>query len=186
MLQTRLRRCINWDDAGVFPDFKNESAIFACTLIFKCFFKDHVFAKAAQIMRDISDLIGRIFISAIFIFEAIDSSWYYEKTKETMALYGITWRQDLMLYGAILILVLGGLMVLTGYRTRTGAILLLLYWTPVTFLVHAFWTYPKDEIRIQSILFMKDIAIIGGLLMLAGKETGRYSIKRLFATTRVN
>ncbi|MDX2282361.1 MAG: DoxX family protein [Saprospiraceae bacterium] len=137
-------------------------------------------------MRDISDLIGRIFISAIFIFEAIDSSWYYEKTKETMALYGITWRQDLMLYGAILILVLGGLMVLTGYRTRTGAILLLLYWTPVTFLVHAFWTYPKDEIRIQSILFMKDIAIIGGLLMLAGKETGRYSIKRLFATTRVN
>lgn len=103
-----------------------------------------------------------------------------------MALYGITWRQDLMLYGAILILVLGGLMVLTGYRTRTGAILLLLYWTPVTFLVHAFWTYPKEEIRIQSILFMKDIAIIGGLLMLAGKETGRYSIKRLFATTRVN
>lgn len=102
-----------------------------------------------------------------------------------MALYGLTWRQDLLLYGAITVLVLGGLIVLLGYRTRTGAILLLLYWAPVTFLVHAFWTYPKEEIRIQSILFMKDVAIVGGLLMLAGKETGKYSIKKLFATTKV-
>ena len=52
-------------------------------------------------MRDISDLIGRIFLSAIFLFEAVDSSLYFDKTKQTMALYGLTWRQDLLLYGAI-------------------------------------------------------------------------------------
>ncbi len=45
--QNRLRWYINWDDAREFPDFKNESAIFACTLISKCSFKDHVFAKEA-------------------------------------------------------------------------------------------------------------------------------------------
>jgi len=138
------------------------------------------------IMRDITDLIGRIFLSAIFIFEAVDTILYIEKTKFTMTQYGLTWHQDFLLYGTIFLLVIGGLMVLLGYRSTFGALLLLVYWTPVTFLVHDFWNYPKDQLRIQSILFMKDIAIIGGLLMLAGKGSGRYSMKRLFATTRVH
>lgn len=102
-----------------------------------------------------------------------------------MTEHGLTWNQDMLLYGAILFLVLGGLMVLLGYRTSLGATLLLLYWAPVTFIIHDFWDFPRDQIRIQSILFMKDIAIIGGLLMLLGKGSGRYSIKRLLATTRV-
>ncbi len=137
-------------------------------------------------MRDVTDLIGRIFLSAIFIFEAVDSILYRDKATATMTQYGITWNQDLLLYGTIFLLVLGGLMVLLGYRSTFGALLLLLYWTPVTFLVHDFWNYPKDQLRIQSILFMKDVAIIGGLLMLAGKGSGRYSMKKLLATTRVH
>jgi putative oxidoreductase len=136
-------------------------------------------------MRDITDLIGRIFLSAIFLFEAFDSTIYFEKTRQTMDQYGLMWNQDLILYGAIFLLITGGMMVLLGYRSTLGAILLLLYWVPVTFMVHDFWTYPRDQMRLQSILFMKDIAIIGGLLMLAGKGSGRYSIKRLLATTRV-
>ena len=136
-------------------------------------------------MRDISDLIGRIFLSAIFIFEAIDSILYFEKTRETMERYGLHHNQDFLQYGAIVLLLLGGVMVLLGYRTTLGAFLLLLYWAPVTLLVHDFWNYPKDQLRLQSILFMKNIAIIGGLLMLAGKGSGRYSMKRLLATTRV-
>ena len=136
-------------------------------------------------MRDIIDLIGRIFLSAIFIFEAIDTILYEEKTRQTMSLYGLDWNQDFLMNGAVILLVLGGLMVLFGYRTTLGAALLLLYWAPVTFIVHDFWNAPKAELRIQSIFFMKNIAIIGGLLMLAGKGSGRYSIRKLFATTRV-
>jgi len=137
-------------------------------------------------MRDVTDLIGRIFLSAIFIFEAIDTILYIDKTKATMDQYGLTWNQNLLIYGTIFLLLGGGLMVLLGYRSTFGALLLLLYWVPVTFLVHDFWNYPKDQLRLQSILFMKDVAIIGGLLMLAGKGSGRYSMKRLMATTRVN
>jgi putative oxidoreductase len=137
-------------------------------------------------MRDIIDLIGRIFLSAIFLFEAVDTGLYFEKTKNTMAQYGLTWNQDMLLYSAIFLLALGGIMVLLGYRTSIGVTLLLMYWVPVTFIVHDFWNYPREQLRLQSILFMHDIAIIGGLLMLAGKGSGRYSIKRLLATTRVN
>ncbi len=136
-------------------------------------------------MRDLTDLIGRIFLSAIFLFEAVDSTLFFDKTKQTMTQYGLGWNQDMLLYGAIFLLLVGGLMVLLGYRSTLGAIMLLMYWVPVTFMVHDFWMYPKDQVRIQSILFMKDIAIIGGLLMLVGKGSGRYSIKRLLATTRV-
>jgi putative oxidoreductase len=136
-------------------------------------------------MRDVIDLIGRIFLSAIFIFEAVDTLLYEDKTRQTMSLYGLDWNQEFLINGAVALLVLGGLMVLFGYRTRLGVALLLLYWAPVTFLVHDFWNFPKEELRMQSILFMKNIAIIGGLLMLAGKGSGRYSIRKLFATTRV-
>jgi len=136
-------------------------------------------------MRDITDLIGRIFLSAIFLFEAVDSVLYIGKTKETMTHHGLTWNQDMLLYGAIFLLVMGGLMVLLGYRSTLGAIMLLMYWIPVTFIVHDFWTFPADQLRLQSILFMKNMAIIGGLLMLAAKGSGRYSIKKLLATTKV-
>lgn len=138
-------------------------------------------------MRDITDLIGRIFLSAIFIFEAIDTMLFFGKTKEVMTEYGLTWNQDLLLFGAIFLLTMGGLMVLFGYRSTLGAMMLLLYWVPITIIVHDFWNKIGDsDFRIHSILFMKNFAIIGGLLMLVGKGSGRYSIRRLFATTRVH
>lgn len=136
-------------------------------------------------MRDVTDLIGRIFLATIFIFEAIDSMLYFEKTKQAMSMHGLMWNQDFLLHGSIFLLVTGGLMVLFGYRSTLGAILLLIYWVPVTFIVHDFWNCPKEMLREQSIMFMKNIAIIGGLLMLAGKGSGRFSVKKLLATTRV-
>ncbi len=137
-------------------------------------------------MKDITDLTGRIFLSAIFIFEAIDSALYFEKTKETMTGYGLNWNQDMLLSGAIFLLTVGGIMVLLGYRSSLGAIMLIMYWVPVTFIVDDFWNFNTQiELRLKSITFMKNMAIIGGLLMLIGKGSGRYSIKRLLATTRV-
>ena len=136
-------------------------------------------------VKDIIDLIARICIAFIFLFEAYDSLFYYQDTKERMASYGLTWRQDLLLTGAIIILILGGTLVLIGYRSSFGAILLLLYWVPLTFIVHSFWNDPDDIRRIQSILFIKNIAIIGGLLTVLVNGSGRFSIRRLFATFRV-
>ena len=104
-----------------------------------------------------------------------------------MTEHGLLWAQDFLLVSAIFLLIMGGLMVLFGYRSTLGAAMLLVYWVPVTFIVYDFWNCAKStELRLQSILFMKNVAIIGGLLMLVGKGSGRYSIKRLLATTRVN
>ena len=136
-------------------------------------------------MKDIIDLIGRVFMAFIFIYEAYDSMFYFKETKETMSSYGLTWNQDMLLTGAIILLIFGGTLVLLGYRTGLGVTLLLLYWIPVTFIVHSWWNDPPDEERLQAILFMKNIAITGGLLVIWVNGSGRYSIRRLFATTRV-
>lgn len=52
-------------------------------------------------MKDIMDLMARIFLSLIFLWEAYDSIKYFKSTKIAMTGYGITWRQDLLLSGAI-------------------------------------------------------------------------------------
>ncbi len=136
-------------------------------------------------MKDIFDLMARVFIALIFLFEAYDSVKFFKSTKITMTEYGITWQQDFLLSIAIFLLLLGGTLVLIGYRSGFGAVLLLVYWVPVTFIVHSWWNDPIDIQREESIAFMKNIAIIGGLLMILVNGSGRYSIRRLFATTRV-
>ena len=149
-------------------------------------------------MKHIADLFARIFLSFIFLYEAYDSIIYFEVTKVKMSEYGLTGNQDLMLRAAIVLLIIGGLLLLSGYRSSFGVVLLLIYWVPVTFIVHPFWVESQDCMvsvscferveeyrRIQGILFMKNLAIIGGLLMVWVNGSGRYSIKRLFATTKV-
>jgi uncharacterized membrane protein YphA (DoxX/SURF4 family) len=73
---------------------------------------------------------------------------------------------------------------------------------PVTFVVHDFWNVPPDcmvEVRcaplqlettdlyrrMQGIVFMKNLAVSGGLLMVLVNGSGRLSVRRLFATTKV-
>lgn len=110
---------------------------------------------------------------------------YADKTKATMTEYGILWKQDLLLYTAIVILFIGALMVLIGYRIRFGVWLLLIYWLPVTFIVYSFWNDPPDVQRLHAIFFMKNIAVAGGLLVIAAHGGGRYSIQRLFRVTKI-
>lgn len=136
-------------------------------------------------MNNIFDLLGRILISLIFFYEGIDSILYAEKTKLLMAAYGITWKQDFLLYSSIVFLMIGATMLLIGYRIRFGVWLLLIYWLPVTFIVYSFWDDPVSEQRLQAILFMKNIAVAGGLLMIAAHGGGKYSIQRLFRVTRI-
>jgi putative oxidoreductase len=136
-------------------------------------------------MKDIIDLLARICIALIFLWEAWDSIANYESTKASMAGYNITSSQDFLLTSAIVLMILGGILVLTGYRSGFGALLLLVFYVPATFVMHSWWNDPIDIQREQSILFMKNIAIIGGLLMVFVNGSGRYSIKRLFATTKV-
>ncbi|MGE5355730.1 MAG: DoxX family protein [Deltaproteobacteria bacterium] len=136
-------------------------------------------------MKNTFDLMARVFIAILFYYEALDSFWYFEKTKETMSIYGLTWRQDLLLSLTIAALIIGATLVLIGYYSNFGAFLLLLYIVPTTFIIFSFWNDPVVVRRIQMINFMRNLAIIGALLLLIVNKPGSYSVKSLIYTLRL-
>lgn len=136
-------------------------------------------------MKDIADLVGRIFISLIFLYEAYDSIVFFNSTKKTMTEYGMVWQQETLLILSIVGLILGGLFVLFGFQTRFGAGMLLIYYFVVTLVLYSFWNDPYPLRRINAIHFMKNLAIIGGLLIIMVNGSGRYSVRRLLSYTKI-
>jgi putative oxidoreductase len=136
-------------------------------------------------MKDLLDLFGRFFLAVFFYFEAFDSIFYFRETREKMTAYGLTWKQDTLLLGAVVCLVLGSTLVLIGYRAAFGAFLLFGYWLPVTLIVHAFWSVPHSQQREVLVDLMQNMAICGGLFLIIANGAGRFSIKRLFSTIKV-
>ena len=121
-------------------------------------------------------------ISIIFLYEAYDSIYYFNMTKDTMQLYGLTWRQRFVVIGAIILLLLGGLMVLIGYRSSFGSIffIIVLYTGNLRQFILLEWSGQGSAYSEYHVY--ENLAIIGGLLMIIANGSGRYSIKRLLAT----
>lgn len=136
-------------------------------------------------MKDIADLLARFFIAFIFLYEAVDSIFYFSETQNTMTAYGVTWRQDLVLGAVIFILILGAFLVAIGYLAKIGSFLLLLYWIPFTFIVYDFWNDPEDIKRLHGLYFMRNMGVASALLLLLANGAGKYSIKRLIHVMRL-
>lgn len=135
-------------------------------------------------MKNIADLLARICISALFFYEAYDSIRFYRDMQETLINYNLTWRPDLQMIVVIIILILGSTLVLIGYQTKFAATLLLIYWIPVTFIVYSFWNDPPDVYRMNSFIFMRNFAVMGGLLFLLANGSKAISIRRLLQVSR--
>jgi len=77
-------------------------------------------------------------------------------------------------------------MVLIGYYANIGSFFLLLYLVPFTLIVFSFWNDPIEYRRVNSLQFMRNLAICGGLLLLiANGGAAKYSIKRMLHVLRV-
>jgi|ERR1041385_7806647 putative oxidoreductase len=72
---------------------------------------------------------------------------------------------------------LGGLSVLIGWRARLGALMLIAFLIPVTLGMHAFWAV-KDPMmaQIQFTMFMKNVGLLGGALLVTHFGAGPYSL----------
>jgi putative oxidoreductase len=136
-------------------------------------------------LKDIADLLGRIFIGLLFVYQALDAILFFQKNVDTMAQYGINWYNETLMLFTIILLLLGSFLVLIGYKASLGAFLLLLYWIPYTLIVFSFWNDP-DIIKAEtSRQFMYNLALSGGLLVLLANGAGKYSIKRLLFVMRL-
>lgn len=118
---------------------------------------------------------ARIFLAAIFIWSGLGKIPGWEHTAGYMASRGMPLIPFFLLM-AIILEVGGGISVILGLKARLGALALALYLIPTTLIFHNFWTFPAQEQFLQMIMFMKNAAIIGGLLMVAAFGAGGYSL----------
>jgi putative oxidoreductase len=71
----------------------------------------------------------------------------------------------------------GGLMVLTGFKVRYAALVMAVWLIPVTLVFHHFWGIPAEQQQDQMVNFLKNVAIMGGLLVLASASPATKSAK---------
>jgi putative oxidoreductase len=71
----------------------------------------------------------------------------------------------------------GGLSILLGYRTKVGASLIVLFLVPVTLMMHKFWAVQDPTMaQMQMVMFMKNLAILGGALLISQLGPGPFSL----------
>ena len=80
------------------------------------------------------------------------------------------------LVATIVIEVLGSIALIVGFQTRIVAVIMAIFTSIAAVTGHAFWAAPADAVFIAQLLFFKNIAVMGGLLVLASTGAGSFSI----------
>ena len=115
-------------------------------------------------------LAARICLCIIFINSGIGKIFGFAGTAEMMANTGLPIPEVLLIF-TIAFQLLGGLSLLFGYRVKIGSILLILFLIPATLVFHNPLADPNE---LNS--FLKNIGLIGGLLMVIYAGAGALSI----------
>ena len=116
----------------------------------------------------IADILGRIFLSTIFIIEGLRKLFFQEQTIEFMEAYGIP---GILFFPSVIFEILFPLLIIVGYKTKVASLVMILFIFTVTIIFH---TNFSNEM--QLIAFLKNIAIAGGFLIIFARSTGKYSI----------
>jgi len=123
-------------------------------------------------MKDLSSLVARIFLSGIFLESGFSKIAAFASVRQQMAAQGMPYTA-ILLCCAIAIEIVGGLSLVLGYRTKLGVSALLIFLAIATLIFH---THFADHI--QKIHFLKNLAIMGGLLMVLNYGPGSVSVDR--------
>ncbi len=118
--------------------------------------------------------LGRLLYSLIFITASVNhftpgAVAYAESQGVPLAIIAVP------LSGVIALL--GGLSILTGFKARWGALLIIVFLVPVTLMMHAFWNISDPAAsQMQMIMFMKNLSMLGGAILIAHFGAGPLSL----------
>ena len=130
-------------------------------------------------MNNVIVLVARIVIAQLFFLTALSAS----PTTGYLTSLGIP---SAALWSTIAIAVewITAFSLIFGVATRYGALLGTVYVIVATALAHRYWEYPQAQQVAQYTNFLKNLAIIGGLLLLFVYGAGRFSIDRMLSRDR--
>jgi putative oxidoreductase len=114
--------------------------------------------------------LGRLFLSVIFLKSGIGKIFSFAGTQQFMEAKGMP-IAALFLVFAIILEIGGGLSVLLGYKTKWGALALILFLIPTTLIFH---NQLSDQVQLG--MFIKNFAILGGLFMVVSFGAGPLSL----------
>ena len=110
----------------------------------------------------IVEVFGRILLSALFLIEGVRKFFLQEETIMYMEDYGIP---EILFFPALITEILFPLLLIVGYKTRFSASVMALFTLTVAIIFHT-----NFENQMELIMFLKNIAIAGGFLIIASNE----------------
>ncbi len=119
--------------------------------------------------------IGRVLFVLLFLPAGIGKITGFAGTVGYINSVGLP-APELATVVALLVEILGSLCLLAGYQTRIASIVLAVFTLVATFFFHNYWAAPADQAFVAQLLFFKNIAVVGGLLILAAQGAGDWSL----------
>ena len=112
----------------------------------------------------IVEVFGRIFISTLFLIEAIRKFFNPDMSMIYMSDHGVP---EFLFYPSIAFEIIIPLLLIAGYKTRIAASLLAVFVLTVTLIFHS---HHIIDDGMQLTIFLKNLAIIGGLLLIISNK----------------
>ena len=112
----------------------------------------------------IVEVFGRLFISLLFLIEAVRKFFDPDMSMIYMSDHGVP---EILFYPSVAFEIIVPLLLIVGYKTRIVASLLALFVLTVTLIFH---THDILEDGMQLVIFLKNISIIGGLLIVIANK----------------
>jgi len=117
-----------------------------------------------------AELVGRILLASLFLLSGVSKLGAYGATAAYMSSAGVP---GALLPAVIAVELLGSLAVIVGWKTRAAAALLAGFSLLTAFLFHN-----NFADQIQMIMFLKNVSIAGGFLLLVANGAGAISLDR--------
>ena len=131
-------------------------------------------------LKQMAPLVGRVLLALIFVISGFNKLTHFDGTAGYMAMHGLP-LVHVLLVASIAVELGGGLMLLLGWHARIAAAAIFLFLIPITLVFHAFWTVsPSDAMALQDQMnhFMKNLAIMGGMLYIVAYGSGPLSVQK--------
>jgi len=123
-------------------------------------------------------LVGRVFLAHMFILAGLSKVSAYAGTQQYMEAMGVP---GVLLPMVILLEVVGGFALLLGWQTKIAAAMLAVFSIVAAIVFHA-----NFADQMQMVMFMKNISIAGGLLMLVSYGAGAYGLDNRNTKPRIS
>lgn len=120
-------------------------------------------------------VIGRILLGLIFLISGIGKIGKFAAVAGFMSSKGMP-MSELLLVGTIALEVFGGLAIIIGWKARWAAAAIFLFLIPTTFIFHPFWNADPASYQNQLNHFLKNLAIMGGMLYVVLLGAGTLSV----------